>query len=299
MSNGFYNNLGLRLGDGTLDWAADTIKWLLLRDTGSYTFDPDHDVVDDILSGGGGVEISVASYARQAMTGKSVTVDDTNDRTKFDGNNVSFGDLETGQTVEAAVCYEEITNDTDSVPLIYFDGKIDIVAAAPVSAPSTGSITNATQANPVVITSSNHGLSDGQKVKITGVVGMTEINDRIFTVANSTTNTFELQGEDGTGHTAYSSGGTWTEVMNVYVDPLDADVADGTSVDFGGGATGLTNGLTTAGTRLIEVADLGAAIDLADVSSDTQSTLNLPAALGGGPYNININAIALFTVEKC
>lgn len=71
-------------------------------------------------------------------------------------------------------------------------------------------ITGATQANPVVITSAGHGLSNGYTVLIEDVVGMTEINDRTFTVANVTTDTFELSGEDGTGHTAYSSGGTAT-----------------------------------------------------------------------------------------
>ena len=66
-------------------------------------------------------------------------------------------------------------------------------------------ITGATQANPVVITSSAHGLSNGDVVRIFEVVGMTEINERNFTVANQVTNSFELSGEDGTGHTAYSS----------------------------------------------------------------------------------------------
>lgn len=69
-------------------------------------------------------------------------------------------------------------------------------------------ISGATQANPVVATATAHGFADGEEVEITGVVGMTELNDRRFTVDNQTANTFELKGEDGTGHTAYSSGGT-------------------------------------------------------------------------------------------
>ena len=77
---------------------------------------------------------------------------------------------------------------------------------------SAVTITGATQADPVVITAAAHGYSNGQDVFISGVSGMTEINGRWFRVANQTTNTFELttiHGDDvdGTGYTAYTSGG--------------------------------------------------------------------------------------------
>ena len=70
-------------------------------------------------------------------------------------------------------------------------------------------ITDATQADPVVVTSNSHALNDGDTIHIADVVGMTELNGRQFVVANKTTNTFELRGEDGTSHTAYASGGTF------------------------------------------------------------------------------------------
>jgi len=69
-------------------------------------------------------------------------------------------------------------------------------------------ITGATQANPVVITSAGHGFSDGDEVEINSVTGMTELNGRRFIVANKAVNTFELLGTDGTGFTAYSANGT-------------------------------------------------------------------------------------------
>lgn len=68
-------------------------------------------------------------------------------------------------------------------------------------------ITNITQASPPVVTSAAHGLSDGDVIYIVNVSGMTEVNGEIFIVANTDTNTFELQGADSTGYTAYSSGG--------------------------------------------------------------------------------------------
>jgi len=71
-------------------------------------------------------------------------------------------------------------------------------------------ITGATTADPVVITSNNHGLQTGDTVEIDNVGGMVEINGRSFTVTRVDANTFSLDGEDGTGHTAYTSGGDWS-----------------------------------------------------------------------------------------
>lgn len=77
------------------------------------------------------------------------------------------------------------------------------------------SITGATQANPVVITAASHGFSNGDRVIISSVVGMSQLNNREFTVANQTTNTFELSGIDGTGFDAYTSGGTVAKIVEV------------------------------------------------------------------------------------
>lgn len=69
-------------------------------------------------------------------------------------------------------------------------------------------ITNITQANPGVVTSAGHGYTNGDEVEINGVVGMTQVNGRTFKIANVAANTFELSGENTSGYTAYSSGGT-------------------------------------------------------------------------------------------
>jgi hypothetical protein len=65
----------------------------------------------------------------------------------------------------------------------------------------------ATQADPVVVSAPSHPFSDGDEVRITHVAGMTELNGKSFTVANKTTHNFELSGVDGTGYSAYVSGG--------------------------------------------------------------------------------------------
>ncbi len=77
-------------------------------------------------------------------------------------------------------------------------------------------ISGATQANPVVITATGHGLTDGQRVVIAEVVGMTELNGNTYTVSEPATDTFELRDEhdendvDGTEFTEYTSDGTAT-----------------------------------------------------------------------------------------
>lgn len=87
-------------------------------------------------------------------------------------------------------------------------------------------ITGATAANPVVITSAGHGLSNGDFIYIAGVIGMTEISDRTFTTANVTTDTFQLSGVNGLAYTAYSSGGKVYEYVAkeyAYRFPLPSD----------------------------------------------------------------------------
>lgn len=64
-------------------------------------------------------------------------------------------------------------------------------------------ITGITQANPAVVTSVAHDFSNGDKIYITAVTGMTEVNNLSYTVSNITTDTYELQGIDSTGFTAY------------------------------------------------------------------------------------------------
>jgi hypothetical protein len=72
-------------------------------------------------------------------------------------------------------------------------------------------ITGATAANPVVITSNDHGLANGTKISIRGVVGMVELNiETGYTVASTATNTFALTGIDGGAFTGYTSGGVIT-----------------------------------------------------------------------------------------
>jgi len=90
-------------------------------------------------------------------------------------------------------------------------------------------ISGATQANPVVITATGHSYSNGDEIEISGVVGMTELNGKRYLVANKTTNTFEITNIDGTningtGFTAYASGGVANRVFEISTPYLTAEL---------------------------------------------------------------------------
>lgn len=95
------------------------------------------------------------------------------------------------------------------------DWSLTVISYAPtVDSPtfSAGSvnraITGVTQSNPAVVTAVGHGFVTDNLISINGINGMTELNGRSFIITALTTDTFELNGEDSTGHTAYVDGGT-------------------------------------------------------------------------------------------
>lgn len=71
-------------------------------------------------------------------------------------------------------------------------------------------ITGASKTNPVQLTITGHGITTGAQVQVTGVVGMTQLNDKIFIATAVDANTITLNGVDGTAFTAYTSGGSAT-----------------------------------------------------------------------------------------
>lgn len=88
------------------------------------------------------------------------------------------------------------------------DGRVSNVSPlsdALTIAESTLTITDATNDDPIVITSAGHGLSNGDTVKIEGVRSNYSANGT-WVIANKTTDTFELV--DSLGNGDYSGGGT-------------------------------------------------------------------------------------------
>lgn len=208
-------------------WATDVIRMLLFRDTDAYAEDPDHDFLDD-WSGGGGVEISVASYARQTLASATRTVDNTNNLIKLTSSDVDFGTLESGQTVGGYIIYKQVGGD-DTTPaddpiLVYEDGLIDV------------------------------------KLYLAALINATTIT-------------------------------VW---------PTKAAIPTGTALDFGGGATGTTSGLTAADAHQITIAGggLAAAASVGSSSSDVSTNSALPVGLADGNFAVNMPTAGWFAKQR-
>lgn len=108
----------------------------------------------------------------------------------------------------------------------------------------TSTITAISQASVCVITT-NNTFAFGNRVTISGVIGMTELNGNTYTVIAATATTITID-VDSTNFTAYVSGGTVTSAINnligLVIKTVDADnfvldlaVPVFTSVYLGGG----------------------------------------------------------------
>ena len=123
-------------------------------------------------------------------------------------------------------------------------------------------VTGITQANPAVMTIASHGYTNGDRIFVTGVTDMTQVNNREFTVANATSNTFELSGIDSTGFDAYNS------TLGI----------TGASGAFTVGET-ITGG--TSGATAVYVSDDGTTMNLTSVSEIFQSGETITGGTSG------------------
>jgi hypothetical protein len=93
----------------------------------------------------------------------------------------------------------------------FLDSRGNVSNLSPISdvhaiSITTGTITNATNASPIKITSTTHGLSTGARIKVYGVLGNAGANGT-FVVTSVDANTFTLDDSRGTGD--YVAGGNW------------------------------------------------------------------------------------------
>ncbi len=93
--------------------------------------------------------------------------------------------------------------------------ELDTTTGRPLITSKVITGATATQANPVVITTSTaHGFSDGDSVTISGVNGMVELNDNTYTVTSVSSTSFSL-GVNGSSYGSWTSGGTVTKPANL------------------------------------------------------------------------------------
>jgi hypothetical protein len=111
----------------------------------------------------------------------------------------------------------------DALPTFRVYGPNGFVVDGTVALADSGLVSDASNAAPIVITSSAHGLSTGARVTITGVAGNTAANGT-FVITKITSSTFSLDGSTGNGQ--WTSGGTWN-VTGLYQYTISLAGTDG------------------------------------------------------------------------
>lgn len=115
MANAKYNSFKVALAQNDVDLVTDTINVMLVTsaytpniDTHQYRSDVTNEVVGSGYTSGG-----------QALAGKAVTQDNTNDRAVFDANDVTW----TSSTITArgAILYKDTGNSATDQLIAYFD----------------------------------------------------------------------------------------------------------------------------------------------------------------------------------
>lgn len=139
-------------------------------------------------------------------------------------------------------------------------------------------ITGATKANPVVINSTNHGFVTGDIVYINNVGGMTQINNKIFTVTRVDANSYKLN-VNGNNYNNYSnSTGTATKCLVTTCELVVTSAGHGLSSNaqayiYGvNGMSGINNNSSTSGGNLAWT--IGAATTDTFVLPNTARTRN-------------------------
>lgn len=163
-------------------------------------------------------------------------------------------------------------------------------------------ISGASQTNPVALQVTGHGRTTGDVVQIDAVVGMTQINSRIYTVTVIDPNNLSLNGVDGTAFTAYASGGTLTTATFYALKPaVDiAAVTAGTTLSTDHwGATGVAaqfdavtlNFATTYPNNAISQRygnGANAVFDMSNSNGRALAMLGMPAAAGMSASGTNL-----------
>lgn len=194
-----------------MDYAEETesIVWVVRGDGQllSMTFKREEDVVGwgrhilgGSFEGGDAVVESVAVIPGDDSSGQ------VQDSTKRDEVWVTVKRTINGTTKRYIEFFEADYETGDAQEDAYYSDSL-ITLDTPLT------ITGATKANPVVLTIPSNGLSNGDEVRITDILGMTELNTNTYKVANQATNSIELTSADddtnidGTSFTTYISGG--------------------------------------------------------------------------------------------
>jgi hypothetical protein len=116
MANIIGNVLKKLLADKDFDWINDDIVVLLVNSTNDW--DPDDSYVGDINTLG---ELSGDGYERKILGSKTVTRDDTNNRTELDAADVDYTAIDAGTAAAALVIRDNGVSDATNEVLVKID----------------------------------------------------------------------------------------------------------------------------------------------------------------------------------
>ena len=123
---------------------------------------------------------------------------------------VSDGYGNCGQTGSGAP-FTKTTHNGQACGVADLNGNMYEVVLGITCVATSKTITGITQANPAAVPVAAHGYTTGDVVTAASVVGMTQVNNRTFTVTVVDANTVSLDGTNSSAFTAYTSGGTLTK----------------------------------------------------------------------------------------
>ncbi len=248
-----------------------------------------------------GVTLTITSGAIYDTAGSSLTI--------AGGGTLAFGAtdgvIQTGSTASAITLNSSMSgsggltfagsgtvtlasNDPNLSGTTTLDGGILTLGNSGAALPSNyGTITGATLATPIVITTaSTTGLQTGQTVTISGVLGNTAANG-IWTITVLTATTFQLN--NSAGNFAYTSGGTWSNnPLNLIGGTLQAS----TSVVLSNAVSLNNSNVTIGGTSPIVFAGT---VSLAGFNNTLSVTNTAPTAVTGIIEDNNVNAALALT----
>lgn len=97
-----FNRGKAAIGNGTVDWDTTAIKVMLV--TAAYVYNVDHNTRSQVTG-----EITNGGYVAggNALAGRVVTQDDTNDRAIYDAADTLFASLAAGDQPFAAIAYRD------------------------------------------------------------------------------------------------------------------------------------------------------------------------------------------------
>lgn len=121
MASGWYQQGLFKIANGTIDVDTSTLKVMLVKST--YTYDPDHDFLDDLseISGVSGYTSGYGNAGRKTAT-VTLQTNNTSNRLDIAIADLTWTALAAGDTIGGAVLiFETGGSDATGIPIAFFD----------------------------------------------------------------------------------------------------------------------------------------------------------------------------------